>query len=70
MLRLTMFIIVLLLLGGAIEPSKGWFIALAVLSGLSLLRRRSFWRPFSRPDRFARRIARRFERRWSMEADW
>ena len=69
MFRLTTFIIALLLLAGAVEPSKGWLIALAVLSGLSLLRGRSFW-PFYRPDRFARRMARRFERRWSMESDW
>ena len=69
MFRLSVFIIALLLLAGAVEPSKGWLIALAVLSGLSLLRGRSFW-PFHRPDRFARRMARRFERRWSMEGDW
>jgi len=68
MFRLSVFIIALLLLAGAVEPSKGWFIALAVLSGLSLVRGR-FW-PFYRPDRFARRMARRFERRWSMEGDW
>ena len=36
MFRLTVFIIALLLLAGEIEPSKNWFIALAVVSGLSL----------------------------------
>jgi hypothetical protein len=70
MFRLTIFIIALLLLAGAVEPSRGWFIALAVVSGLSLVFRRPFWRPFHRPDRFARRMARRFERSWSWEADW
>ncbi len=74
MFRLTVFIIALLLLAGAVEPSQGWLIALAVVSGLSLF----WWRPFGwlfrgprwRDDRFARRMARRFERSWSMEADW
>jgi hypothetical protein len=69
MFRLTTFIIALLLLAGTVEPSRSWLIALAVLSGLSLLRGRSYW-PFRRPDRFARRMARRFERQWSWEADW
>ena len=73
MFRLTIFIVALLLLAGAIEPAKGWFIALAVVSGLSLFCSRPFRSLGDRPwrgDRFARRMARRFERNWSWEADW
>jgi hypothetical protein len=77
MLRLTVFIIALLLLAGSIEPSRAWFIALAVVSGVSLVcsgpfamfrwvGRRSRWRG----DRFARRMERRFERQWSWDSDW
>jgi hypothetical protein len=58
MLRLTIFIIALLLAAGAIEPTTIWLVTLAVLSGLELFR----WRPFrwlSRPTR-----------RWSREFDW
>jgi hypothetical protein len=71
MFRLTIFIIALLLLAGAVEPTKAWFIALSVVSGLSLFLSRPFgwFRPW-RHDRFARRMARRFERNWSWEADW
>lgn len=73
MFRLTVFIIALLLLAGEIEPSKSWFIALAVVSGLSLFCSRPFgWlgRRSWRGDRFARRMERRFERNWSWETDW
>jgi hypothetical protein len=75
-LRLSIFIIALLLLGGAVDPSKGWFIALAVLAGLSLVSRGPFsflrwfgWRRWQ-GDRFARKMERRFEREWSLDADW
>ena len=35
-IRVTVFIISLLLVTSAVDPDKGWFIALAVLSGLSM----------------------------------
>ncbi len=35
--RVTIFIISLLLVTEAVDPSQGWFIALAVLSGLSMV---------------------------------
>ena len=34
MFRLTVFVIALLLLAGEIEPTRSWFIALSVVSGL------------------------------------
>ncbi len=73
MLRLTVFIIALLLLAGAVEPSQAWFIALSVLAGLSLVFSRPlrwFGRRSWRADRFARRMERRFERQWSWDTDW
>jgi hypothetical protein len=77
MFRLTIFIISLLLLAGAIEGSMAWYITLSVLSGLSLVFCWPFFGMFGRwswwgrrEDRFARRMARRFERRWMWEADW
>ena len=75
MFRLTVFIIAVLLLAGTVEPSRGWFIALTVVSGLSLVFHRGWWWPFGwwsprRYDRFARRMARRFEREWAWDADW
>ena len=77
MFRLTVFVIALLLLAGEIEPSRSWFIALSVVSGLSLFMSRPFgwfgwfgWRRHWRGDRFARRMERRFERRWSWDSDW
>ncbi len=36
-MRLAVFVISLLLLTGVVQPSDGWFAALAVLSGLSLV---------------------------------
>ncbi len=36
-IRVTIFIISLLLVTEAVEMDKGWFIALAVLSGISML---------------------------------
>jgi hypothetical protein len=65
MFRVTIFIIALLLLAGAVEPSKSWLIALAVLAGLELVR----WRPL-RGLRDWRRWNRSLDRRWSWEADW
>ena len=59
MVRLTIFIIALLLAVGAIEPTGAWLVTLAVLSGLTLLRPRPRFRWFSRPAR-----------RWSREFDW
>jgi hypothetical protein len=76
MFRLTIFIISLLLLAGAIEPSQAWFITLSVLSGLSLVFGWWFWKvrwfvPWGwRSDRFARRMERRFERQWQYDTDW
>ena len=61
MLRLTIFIIALLLVAGAIEPTHGWLVAIAVLSGLSLFRIRP-WRWIEGPPR-------RWTR-WSRESDW
>lgn len=44
-MRIAAFVIALCLLGGAIDPSRGWLIALVVLTGLSALRPR-FWNWF------------------------
>jgi hypothetical protein len=76
MFRLAVFIIALLLLAGTVEPTKDWLIALAVLSGLTLVWSGPFsffrwgWRSRRKADRFARRMERRFERQWSWDADW
>ena len=45
-MRLPTFIIALLLLAGAVDPTRGWLIALVVVSGLAAVRGRT-WRPFS-----------------------
>ena len=45
-MRLVTFIIALLLLAGSVDPTRGWLIALVVMSGLSAMRWRT-WRPFS-----------------------
>ena len=42
MIRLTIFVIALLLVIDAIEPSGPWLVTLAVLSGIELVRRRPF----------------------------
>jgi hypothetical protein len=60
MLRLTIFIIALLLAVSAIEPKPPWLVTLAVLSGIELVR----WRPFRNPWRLGRRM-----RAWATE-DW
>lgn len=44
-MRIAAFVIALCLLDGAIDPSRGWLIALVVLTGLSALRPR-FWNWF------------------------
>ncbi len=41
-MRLFAFIVALLLLGGSIDPARGWLIALVVVTGISALRPR-FW---------------------------
>ena len=51
MIRLTIFIIALLLAVQAIEPDAPWLVTLAVLSGIELVR----W-PLSAPRRFGRRL--------------
>ncbi len=44
-MRLFAFIVALLLLAGSIDPTRGWLIALVVVTGLSALRPR-FWNWF------------------------
>jgi hypothetical protein len=48
-MRIAAFVIALCLLGGAIDPTRGWLIALVVLTGLAALRPRFWnwldWRP-------------------------
>lgn len=64
-MRLTIFIIALLLAVSAIEPTGPWLVALAVLSGLSLF----FGRRGSR--RFGWRRMRGWTGgRWAEEHDW
>lgn len=61
MIRLTIFIIALLLAMDVMEPTSPWLITLAVLSGIELLH---LWRP---------RLRSRFwfwRRRWTEEFDW
>jgi hypothetical protein len=41
-MRLAAFIIALMLLGGSIDPERGWLIALVVITGIAALRPR-FW---------------------------
>ena len=41
-MRLAAFVIALCLLGGSIDPTRGWLIALVVVTGLSAIRPR-FW---------------------------
>lgn len=65
MIRLTIFIIALLLAVQAIEPDAPWLVTLAVLSGIELLR----W-PFSAPRRIGRWMGGWTSRRWREEFDW
>ncbi len=44
-MRLAAFIIALLLLAGSVDPSRGWLIALVVVTGLGALRVH-VWRPW------------------------
>ena len=68
MCRLAIFIIAVMLLAGAVEPTKGWLIALVVLSGLHLFNIRP-WRMFDGPSRHWHfRYGR--PRRWIEEPDW
>lgn len=66
MIRLTIFIIALLLAVGAIEPEGAWLVTLAVLAGIELFR----WRPFRSPFRLGRRFGRWLDEPWSAEFDW
>lgn len=63
MIRLTVFVIALLLAVGAIEPAAPWLVTLAVLSGIELI---SIGRP--RLPWLRRRAWTR--RRWAEESDW
>ena len=65
MIRLTIFIIALLLAVGAVEPSGPWLASLAVLSGLELFCWRRSFRPWRwvRPRNWARWS-------WAEEYDW
>ena len=62
MIRLTIFIIALLLAIDAMEPTGPWLVTLAVLSGIELVR----WR---RP-RLPRLRFWAGRRRWAEELDW
>lgn len=42
-MRLAAFIIALLLLGGSVDTTRGWLIALVVLTGLAAIRPRFWW---------------------------
>jgi len=61
MIRLTVFIIALLLAVEALEPTAPWLITLAVLTGIELFRGGRFRGPF----RFRRRM-----RSWASGDDW
>jgi len=65
MIRLTIFIIALLLAVQAIEPDAPWLVTLAVLSGIELLR----W-PLSAPRRIGRWMGGWASRPWREEFDW
>jgi hypothetical protein len=62
MIRLTIFIIALLLAIGAMAPTGPWLVTLAVLAGIELVR----WR---RPGRLFR-LRGWFGRRWAEEFNW
>ena len=66
MIRLTIFIIALLLAIGTVDPTGPWLVTLAVLSGMELLRFRGL--------RFRRyrwhRWRRWFDSPWEEEFDW
>lgn len=61
MIRLTIFIIALLLAVEAIEPEPPWLVTLAVLSGIEAFRLRSIGRAF----RIRRRV-----RAWVGRSSW
>ena len=54
-MRLASFIVALLLLAGSVDPTRGWLIALVVVSGLAAMRWRS-WRPFTLRPAFDLRL--------------
>ena len=64
MIRLTIFIIALLLAVEAIDPDAPWLITLAVLSGIELVR----IGPFRSGRRFSRRVRRWVDR--PFDDDW
>jgi len=55
-MRLFTFIVALLLLAGSIDPTRGWLIALTVVSGLAAFGWRP-WRPFTPRPNIDLRIA-------------
>ncbi len=62
MIRLTIFVIALLLAVGAIDATAPWLVTLAVLAGIEAFRPRWFG---------GRRLRRRwFTKRWQSEPDW
>ncbi len=54
-MRLLTFVLALMLLGGAVAPTRGWLIALVMLAGLAMARWRS-WRPFMLRPAFDMRL--------------
>ena len=62
MIRLTIFIIALLLAIGAMAPTGPWLVTLAILAGIELVR----WR---RPGRLLR-MRGWIGRRWAREWEW
>jgi hypothetical protein len=55
-MRLFAFIVALLLLGGSIDPTRGWLIALVVVTGIAALRP-GFWSPWRLRPRIDLRLA-------------
>ena len=66
MIRLTIFVIALLLAVEALEPTAPWLVTLAVLSGIELFRVRRL----RFPVRFGRRLRAWVGGPWSEEYDW
>ena len=66
MIRLTIFIIALLLAIEALEPTPPWLVTLAVLSGIELVR----WRPWGGRRRFRHWLRGWVSGPWSEEEAW
>ncbi|HYM16140.1 MAG TPA: hypothetical protein VEZ14_11320 [Dehalococcoidia bacterium] len=67
-LRLAAFVLAVLLLAGTIDPTRGWLIALSVVTGLSIFMPRMFMLDpfgFDRRHRLHRRAW-----RWDWDWDW